>query len=106
MDFEIRPLGEDVYLVAGRVIWVRHGAFDNVSPAMGCYLLAEQAAAMEGTHLWPRPYGDMTAAMIFPQDWATMEGTFLVEPCHMARMPESVKAILRKEFPEYAEHSI
>lgn len=102
MQHDIVDLGHGAYLVGRQAIRVMRGAIDVATPE-GRACLLEQAEAMASSPLWPRPYGEHTAARILPKEVLEGSDGYLAEPCHMSRMPDCAKDVLRKEFPEYAD---
>ncbi len=99
---DIRPLDHNVYIAAGRVIFVRDDTFDASDPASVTFLL--ETARTSYTESWDRPpFGDLTVRTVGPlKEGPTGNVGRVSGSMHMGALPDDVREQLRKEFPDRA----
>ena len=100
--YDVRHLGSDVYLVDGKVTWIRRNAVDG-STEEGRQFLCEHADFMRTSKMRADIYGDLTADTILPKSMSMTGTTYPVSAMHFKYLPEDAKAALREEFPQYAD---
>lgn len=101
---DVKSLGHNVYIAAGRVIAVNDDTFDASDPESKELLLNIGRKAFK--EHWDKPWhGDLTVTTIGPlRDGPSPIGGRgrVAGFMHMGDLPEEVKAQLRKEFPGHA----
>lgn len=99
---DIKILGHNVYIAAGRVILMRDDGFDPDDPESQALLLRTGREAF--TRSWDKPrYGDLTVIVLGPLRNGPFGGQGRVmDEMHMHGLPDDVREQLRKEFPDHA----
>ena len=96
----IRDLGSDVYLIGRTPVRIDDGAIDMSTPEGvqdACRLVRNMGDGPRGI-----PYGDLTAMTVLPKIDGPAGPKYIRELHRFRDLPDPVREILRKEFPEYA----
>lgn len=98
---ELKHLGCNVYMAHGKVVKVDDVSVDVSTDAGRDEVLTFAKNVFEG-RLSPRPWGDLTVAVMLPCVDGPHGRKHVVSCSHFGDMPDQVKENLRKEFPDYA----
>lgn len=99
---DIKNLGHNVYIAAGRVILMRDDDFDPNDPVSREFLLRSGREVFMQS--WDKPrYGDLTVVVFGPLRNGPFGGQGRVmDEMRMSSLPDDVREQLRKEFPDHA----
>lgn len=98
----IMDLGCGVFIVSGKIIWVKDGAID-VDTDAGREWLIKHSEHMRTCAVRPNPYGPLTADIVYPKSCSPDGTKYPISAVHFGSLPDDVKPAIRKEFPDYAD---
>lgn len=99
---DIKDFGYGVFIVSGKVIWIKDDAVD-VGTDEGRAWLQAHAARMRSCVARPNPYGPLTADIVYPKSDSPDGTKHPISAVHFGSLPDAVKPAIRKEFPDYAD---